>query len=390
MEDNNNVNGAPGDSPTPPSVTSDSLPENAAVSAPAAEDVVTSPSEETVVNPEKEFSETVERLESGNSPKDAVKKSEPSSETQKDERVKDNGKDNALSNLTQEQEQALNKQFVGRPEWSKVLNAAPKEKQKEVRQAMRTIYERENSLHQIVEKQKPHVQTYERLERATGGKEFVENTIQLIEEFQKGSPKAREMMLTLLNDLDVRTGQVLTSQDLVQRNKAIDDQLTQGTLDEAQAQQLRKDLLEIEKARITSKQSETERKQREEHEQRSTVEGQVTAAKTAGNDWEKGKMSSDPDYPSLRTMVAGQAALLRDQHPLVQEGKILTPVEVTKLLDKALEMVKAEAAKLRPPPKPRNGLNGSSSSATSRRQPANAEEAFFQEVERLEARGGRR
>ncbi len=362
----------------------DSSPANAVAADSTPADVKASPSEE--IAPEKEFADTIERLEEGKSPSEAVKKSEVATEA-KDEPPKETHKENALS---QEQEAELNKNFVERSEWKKVLSATPKDKQGEVRAAMRTIYERENALNKTIEQQKPVLQTFERLKVATGGEQYVESTVDLIEKWQKGDPKALEMLDILRNDLLQRTGNVLTSPDLVQRNRDIDSELQQGTLDENQAQQRRNDLLEIEKARVTAKRSEADVKKREEHERNTTVESQHRALVTAANDWEKSKMASDPDYPALREAIEGRTAVLRDQHPSVKEGKMLTPVEAVKVLDDALAWAKAQVAKWQPKPRARNGLNGNgnSSSATSRRQPANAEEEFSQKIEELEARRG--
>lgn len=383
-----NTNEVSADSSPASSVSSDSLPENAVEVASTTTDVEASPSEE-IVNPEQEFNDTVEKLESGSSPKEAIKESKPSPAAKTDEQANGNGEDKALS---QDQEQSLNKQFVDRPEWKKVLSAAPKEKQAEVRSAMRTIYERENALHKQIEQQKPVVQTFERFRKGVGDDQAVENTIKLVEFYQAGDPRALQMLDALRNDLLQRTGEVLTSQDLIQRNRSIDDQLTQGTLDEAEATQKRKDLLEIEKARVTAKRSETDVLQRETRELQNSVNDQVAAAESAGNEWEKTKMSNDPDYPALKEAVEARALALANQHPSVKAQKVLTPVEAVKILDDALVWAKAQVAKWQPKAKPRNGLNGngSSSSATSRRQPANAEEEFNQRIEELESRGGRR
>ncbi len=256
---------------------------------------------------------------------------------------------------------------------------------------MRGLYERETAMHQQIEQQKPILNTFERLKAATGGVEHVESTVDLIEKWQKGDPKALEMLDILRNDLLQRTGSVLTSPDLMQRNRDIDSELQQGTLDETQAQQKRNDLLEIEKARVTARRSEAEVKQRDQREQQTTVESQIQAAEHAGNEWEKATMSKDPDYPSLKEAVESKALALANQHPSVRAGKVLTPAEAVKILDDSLAWAKAQVAKWQPKAKPRNGLNGhgNSSSATSRRQPANATEEFNQKIEELEARRGR-
>lgn len=343
----------------------------------------------TEIAPEKQFSDTIERLESGKAPKEAVKATKEATEAKTDEPAKEATKEtNALS---QEHEEALNKQFVERPEWKAVLNATPKEKQKDVRQAMRTIYERENALHKQVEQTKPVLQKFERFKRGVGNEEAVDNTITLIELWQKGDPKAKEMLMVLVNDLDARTGAVLTSPDLKQRNQAIDEALQQGTMDEAEAAQRRNDLLELQKARVTKQQTEKELQSRESMTQQQRFEAMQQEMETSANEWEKDKIASDPDYPSLKKLVEASAFRIGNERQNKLNGqRLLNGAEIKQIFDEALKEVKAEAEKWKPKPKARTVLNGNGSSANSRRQPANPQEAFFQRIEELEARGGRR
>ena len=339
----------------------------------------------TEIAPEKQFNDTIEKLESGKGPKEAVKATEETTEATKDEPAKDVTKEtNALS---QEQEEALNKQFVERPEWKAVLAAAPKDKQKEVRQAMRTIYERENALHKQVEQTKPVLQKFERFKRGVGNDEAVDNTITLIELWQKGDPKAKDMLMVLVNDLDARTGSVLTSPDLKQRNQAIDEALRQGTMDEAEANQRRADLLEIQKARVTKQQTESELQKRESMTQQEKFEAMKQEMVNSEIEWEKAQMANDPDYPSLQKLVRSTAFQIGNERQNKLNGqRLLNGAEIKQIFDEALKEVKAEADKWKPKPKARTVLNGNGSSANSRRQPSNPQEAFDQLVEEREAR----
>lgn len=364
----------------------DSQPEG--VTAPPAEGAKSDPPSETA-NPEKTFSDTVKKLESGSSPKEAVQKSEAKPEEKQDEPSNGVAKDKSV--LSQQAEESLNKDFAKRPEWDTVIQSVRPEQKAKVRAVMRTIFQKENELTAELSAAKPVLQTFERFRKGVGDDQAVENTIKLVEMFSKGDPKAREMLVTLLNDLDARTGAVLTSQDLMQRNRSIDDRLQQGTIDDNEAKQLRNDLLEMEKLRVTAKRSEAEVQQRDKREQQTTVEAQMQATEDAGTEWEKSKMGSDPDYPALKDTVEKVAKAMLLDHSSFKSGKVLTPTEAVKILNDSLAWAKSQVSIWQPKPRPRNGLNGhgSSSSATSRRQPANAAEEFSQRIDELEARRGR-
>ncbi len=336
----------------------------------------------TEATPEKSFANDIERLESGESPTKVAKAPEAEA-TEQDEPVV---KAEEAPVLSQAQEQALNKAFDERPEWKAILSATPKDKQKEVRGAMRGIFEREGVLNSTLERVKPAVEKFERLRRGVGDDQAVENTIQLVELFQQGNPKARDMLITLLNDLDARTGMVLTSPDLIKRGLDIEAQLTDGSMDEAQAKQARADLLELQKSRVGKQQSEAERQRQQEAETQRSFETQQTEMVNAADAWEKTTMAKDPDYPALKPLVEDRAYRIGNERQNKLKGRLLNGAEMKQVLDDALKQIKEEAGKLQPKPKPRQVLNGNGSSATSRRQPANEREAFEMEIERLEAK----
>ena len=340
-----------------------------------------------IVAPEKQFADTVEALESGKSPTEAAKESEAKPEAKpKDEgKVEDKATDAEVL-LKSQQEEALNKKFDERPEWKKALSLVPKAQQHEMRTLMREVLQREQAVNQQVEQFKPAVQKFERFRKSVGDDQAVENTIQLTEMFQRGDPKAREMLVTLLNDLDARTGTVLTSPDLKKRSEAIDQKVTDGLMEAADAETARKDLLEIQKARVGQQQTESQKQAAQRQQMQQGFERQQAEMVGACNDWEKDKMASDPDYPSLKAVVESRAFLIGNEKQNKLQGRLLNATEMKSVLEEALTWAKAEAVKFAPRPQARTRLNGGGSSATSRRAPANDEEAFNQEIERLEAK----
>lgn len=338
---------------------------------------------QTEISPEKSFADTVAKLEEGKSPKEAVK-SETDTEAVNDEPAKADVKEPALS---QEQNEALNKAFAERPEWKKVLAATPKEKQGEVRAAMRGIYERENSLHKQIEQNKPVLTAFDRFRKATGGEQEAENTIRLAELHKAGDMRAREMLVMLLNDFDSRTGAVLTSPDLLQRSQGIDKQVGEGALTPEDGEQRKKDLVEIQKARAGKQATEAELKQRDDTQRNNSAEAQTQEMVNACDAWEKDKLKSDPDYPALKKFSDSLAFQIGNERQQQLKGeRLLNGREMKEVLEEAYKQAKEEAAKFRPAPKTRQVTTGTSSSATSRRQPANKAEEFDQMVEQLESR----
>lgn len=329
----------------------------------------------------KEDSPTSEKKpESEAAPDATAKKDEPAD-------AKDKAADTkALSQATQDE--ALNKAFDERPEWKKALSLVPKEKAAEMREAMRTVLGREKEVAaQVEEKFKPVVQKFERFRKSVGDDQAVENTIALTELFQRGDPKAREMLVTLLNDLDARTGSVLTSKDLVDRSTAIQKQFDDGLITKEAADQKKADLLEIQKARVGQRQSETQVQQRQQEELRQRFQQQQNELANVGDAWDAEKRKSDPDYSSLKSLVESRAlAVGTERQQQKPQGVLISGVELRQILDESLTWAKAEAAKLRPAPTAKQPITGTGSSATSRRAATNPKERFNQRIEELESK----
>lgn len=344
------------------------------------------------------FSQKVERLERGESAKPEVspttetKKPESEAEAEEstahqDEPAGDEGKAKDPTVLSQQQQdEALNKSFDERPEWKKALSLVPKEKRGEMREAMRQVLSRETQVaKQVEEKFKPVAQKYDRLKKAVGDDESAENAIVLTELFQRGDPRARTMLQELINDLDARTGAVLTSPDLTKRAEAIDAQLEQGLLTPEEAKQKKDDLLEIQKARVGKQQTESRLQETERTEAQKRFDAAVDETVAAANDWEKEKMVSDPDYPALKKLVEDRAFKIGDERQRKLKGRLLNGTELKAVLDQALKEVKDEALKLQPKPQRRQVFAGGGSSATARRAPANSRERLDQLADKYEA-----
>ena len=359
--------------------------EQAAPQAEGAKDAA--PPTETVATEDK-FLEKFEQLESGEEPAEAATESAAKpEEAQKDDRANPPAKAKEADVLSQDQEAALNKKFDERPEWKKALSLVPKQQQPAMRNLMREVLQREQAVVEQVKQYEPVVQKFERFRKSVGDDAAVENTIVLTELFQQGNPKAREMLVTLLNDLDARTGSVLTSPDLKQRAADIDRKVNDGLMEATDAETAKKDLLELEKSRVGQRQTEAQKSQVQQQADQTVQQQRVSEVVSAANDWEKEQMASDPDYPSLKKMVELTVPSVREEWMAKKpRGYFLTAADTKKLLEETLTIVKAEAAKFAPRPQARTRLNGGGSSATSRREPANADEAFLQEFEKREQR----
>ena len=367
------------------------------------QDVTSESSTETAAPENKEFLDKFEKLETGKEPEEATVESAATTEAKpKDEGKAEVKATDAEALLKLQQDEALNKTFSERPEWKRAMLLVPKSQQASMAFLMRDIFRKEGEITKQVEQFKPVVQKFDRFKRSVGDDQAVENTIALTELFAAGDPKARAMLVTLLNDLDARTGGVLTSPDLKQRAADIDARLEKqiasvsdgyGNVDEKAASGFRddaeaakKDLLELEKSRVGQRQTEVQKRQAQQRQSQESFQKQQADMVTACNDWEKSMMASDPDYPSLKAVVESRAFLIGNEKQNKLQGRLLNATEMKSVLDEALTWAKAEAAKFAPRPQARTRLNGGGSSATSRREPANDDERFIQEMERRESR----
>lgn len=289
-------------------------------------------------------------------------------------------KPKAADVLSQEQEQVFSKAFSERPEWREAISIARKagpDAEKSMRKQLRTIFQRETALAGQVEALKPAAQIADRIKRCTGDEAGLENSLRLIEGWFEGRPEAEQMLEELLSDLRTRTGKVIHSPDLKQRWDSAQSEFNDGTLDETQLQQIKRDLLEIEGARAGKKtvESRLQAKQQGEAEQRQqTIIAERT---TALNDWERNIGRRDPDYPRIAKLVADRAARLAEARH-AEAKRMLSAKEMVAICDEAYQTVKTELGGLLPKPRaksPPPEIDGSSE--VSEKEPADPVQAMI-------------
>lgn len=280
----------------------------------------------------------------------------------------------------QQQEQLTEKAFAARPEWQEAIKLVPPDKQKVMRQILRTVLGRESKAVAELQRVKPDVETVTKL-RTTLGEDAVSNGFALMELWHRGDPKAKEILTELLTDLDTRTGARLSSPDLVKRAAAIQEREDAGLLDATEAEEERKLLLELERTRAglnQTKEAQT-KAAKAEAEQRNEVLVQNTAR--AIDAWEKTTAGSDPDYAKIQKGVINRAKLLV-QDKLNQVNRSLQPGEMVDLLKQAYTEEKAYIRSLLPARRKITPLRGNGSSTNSRPKPKTAEEQLEELLER--------
>lgn len=342
--------------------------------------------------PESAFATSIDKLEEGKGA-ETVKREEAVAQSeagaQQDEPAP--GADGATTDPRNvESEAALKKAFDERPEWKKALSLVPREQVGTMRDILRGVLTRENEVLERLETVKPVLASYGRLQTAVGDDpRALDGVITLAELHAKADPRARELLMLLLNDLDSRTGSVLTSPDLKKRGADIDELAEAKVIDAAEAQTRKADLLEIERSRATERGARAMEQNLTKTQQRRSFETQQEALNVTCNQWEQETLKSDPDYPSLKEVVEQRAYMIGMEEQQKLKNRLLNTAEMKKILDDALVWSKDQAARFKPAPRARSPLSGSSggsSAQNSRRAPANAAEEFDQEIERLEAR----
>lgn len=277
------------------------------------------------------------------------------------------------------------KSFAERPEWKEALALVPAEHQPKMRAALRAILGKEQAAIKAVEaKFRPTVEIVKRIETATGSAEAARNAVAFIELYQSADPRAGAMLQDLVADFNARTGAVLTSPDLVRRNADLEKRLADGVITPEDRDQARKDLFELEKARVEKTRVGTQTAAQAKEAARRAMDDATNALSATCTAWETEKGKSDPDYKTLKNRVEDRAYKIGTDVQSQQGNRILTPAQMRQVLDKALAEVKAEAAKERPSPKPRNPITSNGSSATTRRAPATPQERYQARIDALE------
>lgn len=277
------------------------------------------------------------------------------------------------------------KTFAERPEWKEALALVPAEHQPKMRAALRSILGKEQAAIKAVEaRYQPAAEIATRIEKAVGSAEAVKNAVAFMELYQAADPRADAMLQELVADYRSRTGAVLTSPDLVRRNADLEKRFADGAMTSEDRDQARKDLFELEKARIEKKRVNSQTEAQRQAAARQAMDSATQALASTCDAWETEKGKSDPDYKPLKQRVEDRAYKIGTDVQARQNNRILTPAQMRQVLDQALAEVKAEAAKERPPARARNPITSNGSSATTRRAPSTPQERYQAKIEALE------
>lgn len=203
--------------------------------------------------------------------------------------------------------------------------------------------------------------------------EHLDNALGLTALINKGEyDKAVPYLEALLGQVRAAAGDVLP-RDLA-------DQVERGTITEANAKELQKARLALQRTNEREQQSQHERQQRD---MQTTVD---TAASTA-DAWHKEQATSDPDWNLKRDLITQRVEnelgkRLREQGPA---GYPRTAQDVRAMLDQAKKDVEQTVSRFRPAPKAINPpATGGSASSRSRAKPTSLMDAVDAALERSE------
>ncbi len=280
--------------------------------------------------------------------------------------------------------------LTDRPEWqalTKIADRVGPEAGRETRRMLREFYRREHALNQTVERLKPAGEMLADIRRSVGGSEQGFNNMRhLIRSFESDPKGAVPMLQLLLGDAMKRAGLVLQSPDLMREAGELDRQVRDGSVQPTAAEKRRRELLELEQARVSTRQTTARAQAEQARQQTERVQGELTRATQAINQTEAGwaadKLRSDPDYAAVQRLhgvFAQQNALdFFNQHQ-----RLPSATEAVALLEKSLSEAKAEAGRFRPKPRALSPVTGGSngSSGKTRQQPASEYDEFRDDVE---------
>ena len=289
-------------------------------------------------------------------------------------------KDKATQNASQDRE--FSKGFASDARWQKLVRLAPRGSEKEFRAVAREFLTQETTLKAQVEKSKAAVDFTDRIKRS--GVEL-ENTAALIEGWQRADEGAEKILQDLLTDLQTRRGTVLSSPELIAEAKELEQQLSDGMIDESYATKRKAELLKLQKGDAVIRQTEAQKAEDAKTAQQESIGKLFKACDDAVAAWKNEVPKKNPDFtPELEKL----ADKFGDRHlgeKLQKLGRYLNPAEVVECAkrgyEEALETVKA----LLPKRQAIRLVNGGSSSTNSRREPTNERErimARFDELER--------
>lgn len=279
--------------------------------------------------------------------------------------------------LPKEQEAALTKAFDERPEWKGILTLAGANAEK-VKPFLRQVFQRETALAGQIETLKPDAELGGRLKAAAVDEHAAANAVALVERWFAGDPAALGMLKELSNDLETRLGQTLSSPDLVERARKIDEQVDALKLTSEEAAAKKADLIEIEKARAGTKAATGKVKQTEQAQQQQRVEQIITQRTTALDDWEKLGPLKNPDYasrPKLRERVLNEAKLLVTERE-TDLNRVLNASEVVAVAQQAYESVMGFVSEVLPKPREERVTSGGGPSGGVKPRPKSYSEAL--------------
>lgn len=277
---------------------------------------------------------------------------------------------------SQEQEQAFTKAFDQRPEWKGVLSLSGQNAEK-VKPLLRQIYQRETALAEQMNQIRPLAEVGERLRRAANDDTVASNAVALVERWFAGDAAALTMLDELKADLQKRLGVVVTSPDLLERSRSVEQKFNDGLIDEDTAAEHRALLLETEKARAAARAANGKVQKTEAEQQGVQIERLIASRTTALNDWEKNGPLKNPDYarrPELQNRVLNDAKLLVAEKEQ-QLGRMLNAGEMVKVAQEAYDGVMTLVTAILPKPQRQRAIHGNGSSATAAARPRNFDDA---------------
>jgi membrane-associated HD superfamily phosphohydrolase len=203
--------------------------------------------------------------------------------------------------------------------------------------------------------------------------EHLDNALGLTALINKGEyDKAIPYLEALLGQVRAAAGDVLP--------KDLADQVERGAITEANAKELQKARLALQRTSEREQQSQHEREQRD-------LQTTVNTAASTADAWHKEQAASDPDWNLKRDLITQRVEnelgkRLREQGPA---GYPRTTADVRAMLDRAKKDVEQTVSRFRPAPKAINPpVTGGSASPRSRAKPGSLMDAVNAALERSE------
>lgn len=279
----------------------------------------------------------------------------------------------------------ISQKLTERPEWKAVAAFEAKhgkEAGKEMRAVLRGIYKHEYDLTQQAEKAAPALEAFQEMHQAVAGNpQGLANMRHLIKSFDPDPASAVPLLQILLDDAKKRAGLVVSSPELKTEEQKLQDQVSNGLIDNETAENRRKELLELQQARLTKERAEQARQTEAQKAQAAQQTKAIEDLNATEARWTQEKLKGDPDY-SIVQELHGKFVRLNTREFFEQNRRYPDVKEATDLLEKSLTEAKAEAGKFRPKPRERQAVTGGmGSSGNNRQQPGSELDEFKQDVQ---------